>query len=386
MYLNRDGNAGLGRKPRICMLTGRNYTRRAFQGGFYECQDVLTEVDDVDLICLEPGRSFEVREKWQRRLIWHDFTGKMVLVNPGFRPIRLKREYELFIVVCQTMKDLLHASAVKGWKDFCRTSVLWIEEWWASGVKQCKPWFPAIREFDHIVVGMKGSIGAVSDAIGRPCHYVPCAVDGLRFSPYPKPSPRVIDVYSIGRRWEGVHQALGSLSARKEIFYVFDTFDGSMAQTLDHRQHREMLANMAKRSRFFIVGPGKLDQLEETGGQIEVGYRYFEGSAAGTVMIGQVAECDAFRTMFDWPDAVIKISTDGSDVANVLSSLADQPARLLEISRRNATEALLRHDWSYRWKKVLDIAGMKPAPAMEARERRLQQLAEQAGNDYVGPN
>jgi hypothetical protein len=49
------------------------------------------------------------------------------------------------------------------------------------------------------------------------------------------------------------------------------------------------------------------------------------------------------------------------------------------MSRRNAAEALLRHDWVYRWKQILEIAGLKPTMAMEARERRLLELAEMAG-------
>ena len=77
-------------------------------------------------------------------------------------------------------------------------------------------------------------------------------------------------------------------------------------------------------------------------------------------MIGQVPKCDAFQATFDWPDAVIEIRTDGSDVAEVLSGLAAQPERLRDISRRNSMQALLRHDWAYRWKKILGIAGLRP--------------------------
>ena len=43
-------------------------------------------------------------------------------------------------------------------------------------------------------------------------------------------------------------------------------------------------------------------------------------------------------------------------------------------------EALLRHDWAYRWKQILDIVGLEPAPQLEMREKSLKQLAEQAGN------
>jgi hypothetical protein len=57
-------------------------------------------------------------------------------------------------------------------------------------------------------------------------------------------------------------------------------------------------------------------------------------------MLGEIPHCDTFNTMFNWQDAVVEIQADGSDVADVISMLADQPERLMEISRRNAVEAI----------------------------------------------
>jgi hypothetical protein len=51
------------------------------------------------------------------------------------------------------------------------------------------------------------------------------------------------------------------------------------------------------------------------------------------------------------------------------------PELALAISQRNAAEALLRHDWGYRWKRIFQVAGLEPLPAMDAREQRLKQLA-----------
>jgi hypothetical protein len=124
-----------------------------------------------------------------------------------------------------------------------------------------------------------------------------------------------------------------------------------------------------------------MNKPSETRGQIEIGYRYYEGSAAGAVMIGQAPDCESFHTMFDWPDAVIGIQPDGSDVENVLSGLEANPERLREISRRNAIEALLRHDWVYRWKQIFGIAGLTPAPYMEEREQHLKKLVEDSHAD-----
>src|SRR5262249_35255443 len=160
---------------------------------------------------------------------------------------------------------------------------------------------------------------------------------------------RVIDIYSMGRRSNALHRALLDVAATNNLFYMYDTFDTSLADIRDYRQHREMLASMMKRSRYFMVAPAKGGSPEDTGNQVELGYRYYEGAAAGTVMLGQIPECETFNTLFDWKDAVVEVQAEGSDVGKVISRLAAQPDRLLEISRRNAVEALLRHDWSYRW-------------------------------------
>jgi hypothetical protein len=133
-----------------------------------------------------------------------------------------------------------------------------------------------------------------------------------------------------------------------------------------------------------MVAPGKMDVPEETRGQVEVGFRYYEGSAAGTVMIGQAPDCQPFREMFDWPDAVIPIRPDGSDVADTLSRLRAQPDRVEQISRRNAERALLRHDWVYRWAQILEIVGLKPASGMERRQKTLKELARHARTTVTG--
>jgi hypothetical protein len=225
-------------------------------------------------------------------------------------------------------------------------------------------------------VSARDSVAALSEAIGKPCHWLPDAVDMLRFTPYPDPPARVIDVYSIGRRRKEIHGALLNAAQRNDIFYVHDTFGGSMSDVLNYREHRDFLSNMAKRSRFFVVAPAKAGVLEETAGQIEIGARYYEGASAGAVMIGHAPECEAFRELFPWQDAVVPLQADGSDVIRVLSDLEAEPERISAISRRNAAEALLRHDWVYRWKEILRVAGIEPSPRMESREQRLRDLAE----------
>lgn len=362
--------------PRICMPTARGFKKKAFYCAQYEAQDVLLDVDDVDLIHLEPGRGYKFREAWQRRLLFRDVTRKLIFANPGLHKVRLTQEYDLFLVMCQMDHDFLNINAIEGWQDHCRTSVCWIDEMWAANIPLCKYWIHSLRRFDHVFVSSRGSVAALSEAIGRPCRWLPNAVDTLRFSPYPKSPARVIDVYSIGRRRKEIHRALLEAAGRRDLFYVYDTFGGSMSDMLNYREHRDFFSNMAKRSRFFVVAPAKEGRSEETAGQVEIGARYFEGASAGAVMIGQAPECEAFQELFPWQDAVISVHADGSDVIEVLSTLEAEPQRISAISRRNATEALLRHDWVYRWKEILGVVGMELPPRIKLREQRLRNLAE----------
>jgi glycosyl transferase family 1 len=296
-------------------------------------------------------------------------------VNPGLRPVRLVKEYDLFIAVCQNMWDLLYVNAVHGWRDHCSTSVLWLDELYLTSLARCKYWLPALAQFDHIALGQKSSAAALSQILGRKCHWVPTAVEVTRFNPYPNPPDRVIDALSIGRRFDGIHDALRKATAGQRIFYVYDTLIGTSVKVRDCSQHREMLANMMKRSKFFAVGPGMIGEVEVAAEPI-VSLRFYEGTAAGAVLIGQSPNCPAFQTLFEWPDVVIEMHPDGSDTLDVLRDLMADPGRMRAISRRNAFEAAHRHDWVYRWKQIYELAGLSPTPAMKSREQRLHALAE----------
>jgi hypothetical protein len=76
------------------------------------------------------------------------------------------------------------------------------------------------------------------------------------------------------------------------------------------------------------------------------------------------------------PKLLSKICPNGSDLTAVLSDLDSDPERIAAISRRNAKEALLRHDWVYRWNEMFRVAGIEPSPHMAARERHLKDMAD----------
>jgi hypothetical protein len=234
-----------------------------------------------------------------------------------------------------------------------------------------------LRQFDHVFVGLRGTVTALSHTANRKCLWLPGGVDAVRFSPFPGLPRRIVDVYSIGRRYEGVHQELLKAAGRGEIFYLHDTHSGvGASEVCDYRQHREHFANIAKRSRYFVVAAARMDQPDYRQGQVEAGYRYYEGAAAGAVMIGEAPDCDGYRELFGWSEAVVQIQPDGSDTMAAIAELDSDPERTTAISRRNMNEALRRHDWMHRWSEMFRIIGMEPSPRRAAREERLNKLAE----------
>jgi hypothetical protein len=143
----------------------------------------------------------------------------------------------------------------------------------------------------------------------------------------------------------------------------------------DHREHRRLLGDLLKRARYFLTYPGKVDASSQTGGQQEIGFRYFEGAAAGAVLVGEAPANPWFEKLFGWTDAVIHLPYGSADPAAALSPLESDPARRERIRRRNVLESLRRHDHVYRWAEVLRLAGLAETPAMLDRRHALTELA-----------
>jgi hypothetical protein len=363
-------------RPRVCLASLRDVNRHAAWCSNYEFEDVIADVDDVDLVTFRPGPAHELREWVSRRLVWRRGLRQLTpYVTPGVQTVPLDRDYELFVFVCMRPADLLYLSAIP-WRQRCRIGVCFMVEFYSGWLKEYAYHLTLLRAFDHVVLSFGSSVEAVGRSVGRPCHHVPLASDVARFSPHPNPPSRCIDVYSMGRRTPEAHAALMDLAARREIFYLYDTIPGPLIQPSDYRQHRDLIASCAQRTRFFLTFPAKVDSADETRGQSEVGARFFEGAAAGAVMVGRAPTAPSFAHDFDWPNAVIDIGSTRDSVLAALAPFRAEPSMAVELGRRNAVEALRRHDWSHRWGRLLAIAGLPATERLAERERRLTALAD----------
>jgi hypothetical protein len=376
MDVEVDGMGIVGKDPVVCMPTWREFESAAYQSAAFEAQDVLADVCNLDLVRLKPGRAFRAREYVHQRLARRDPTGIAVSLNPGLSSVALQTEYDLFIVYCQTSRELLYLNGIRGWKARARQSVCILAEEYANEVAADRHLLRLMGKFDHVFTELSGSTAAISDVIGRRCDCLQPAIDTLRFAPSPAWPDRVIDVYSIGRRRETMHKELLKAAGNDELFYVYDTFSGGAgARVTDYWAHRQLLAAKARRSLCFIVAPSKWDSPLQTAGQVAISSRYIEGAAAGAVLVGQPSDSAEFRDMFDWDNVVIACAEDGSDVVSTIKALKADRDFSAAIGRQNAAHALLRHDWVYRWRQVFQRAGIEPGPRLSERVRHLKALA-----------
>src|SRR4029079_5540706 len=94
------------------------------------------------------------------------------------------------------------------------------------------------------------------------------------------------------------------------------------------RAHRLWLSICLRRSRYYVANRARVNEPESARGNEEVSGRFYEGLAAGAVLVGEPPRSDEFRLAFDWPDAVIHLPFDSPDVGDVLARLDSDLARM----------------------------------------------------------
>jgi hypothetical protein len=352
--------------PRVLVFSGRNiYEQEVWRCAIREFERILPEIDAVDIAAPAPRPWYRNGKRLALRLGEH-FRPSF---NPGITPVKLEKEYDLLFTVIEKPSGLLHLNSLQGWKDRCKTSCCLVTEFYERDIPMFKSCLELLAQFDYVFF-MFAANEQFQRIIGGRGRYTAAGIDALRFCPYPRAPRRTIDVLSIGRRSEKTHRALLRMAQEDDLFYVYDTISDLHGYNLE--EHRLLTANMAKRSRYFIVNPGKIDAPEETGGLSEFGYRYFEGAAAGSVLIGEIPRNREFGKIFHWKDAVIHVPYDSEEIADVIRDFDRQPERQKQARRKNILECLSHHDWVYRWETILNAAGLSPLPALYKRKERLQ--------------
>jgi hypothetical protein len=93
-------------------------------------------------------------------------------------------------------------------------------------------------------------------------------------------------------------------------------------------------------------------------------------------MVGERPHNEVFENLFDWPDAVTHLPYDSDEIDDVIRDLDADPQRQDRIRRTGIVQALMRHDWVYRWEAILETVGLEPMQGALERKGRLRRLVE----------
>lgn len=351
----------------------------------YEFEDVMCAVTGADRV--EPLHDGPAVFRRRAYKAWYGAGGSAHLarrLTPEWADPVLRKRYRLLVAVFNTPSDLYALAAVPRWRAFCDQAVCFIAEAWEQTLEQAlpPPLRPSMREFDRVYLGAN-PIEALAGLTGVPCEYLPLGVDAVAMSPLPDCPTRAIDVLGIGRRSEVTHGALLDLARERGWFYYYDSIRSRSASKADITfavtdvgEHRFKLASLLRRSRYSIANRARAN-VTGFAEVDELSSRFFEGAAAGAVLLGDPPVSGPFLSLFDWPDAVVPVPIDSPDIAGVIDELEADPLRRERIRRENMVQSLLRHDWVYRVRRILTDAGLALPQALLGRERQLQEMAAQ---------
>jgi hypothetical protein len=357
----------------------------------YEFCRVVAECDDADVIApgidnylarhlsamLPPHDGHNLQRDFNR-LVSGVRKGLGLKNAPTIEPITLSQNYDLFFFVAWSPQSLVELSRIQNWRGRCKIAVAYLFELWSSTLEQDRRYLKLLDQFDHVFLLHSACIPRLPAYTSASCSFLPTGVDCMIASPYPSPPERVVDVYSFGNRSTELHLQLLAMTDRRSLFYLYDSLSSTDSRVKDWREHRLLLANIIKRTRYFMgFNPATLSnsKSDKISGEQVLPARLFEGAAGGAVILGTAPQCPEFRECFDWPDAVIEVSPGSSDIAAVIDELDAQPRRLERLRQTSVTRCLLRHDWVYRWEHILSTVGIEPLPQLHNRKSRLSDIA-----------
>lgn len=373
--------------PRVAVFSLRNLEKHVSRSYGFEFEDLICkQLDSAKLIAPAASDSFRFSRRIKNRITRRTGMNRVTAISDfGRSRFRLSTDFDLFFFSAAQSRDLVELSLVPDWRDRSNLAICWLQEVWGNDIHDQNHTLDLLNEFDHVVCSFHQSLEPLRERLSVPVTYLPWGVDAELFCPIPDAPRRVIDVASIGVVPKETEKQLVRYADRTGRFFLYQTVFGP-SEMQSHYEHRQNYAGILKRSKYFLCYAAKFANVAARGRQVEFGPRYAEGIAAGAVLLGDQIDNSAYRDWFDWSDAVIPLSANETRVGEIVEQLESEPDRIASARRANLLAALTRLDNLYRWKDVLEIAGMSETSGMQLRHRRLldlAQLVETASEDVL---
>lgn len=365
-----EGGTPARSTPSVVVLSQSSMHVVPYLSAIAEIEDTLVDMLGADLVSLQPagGRWADtVRERQRLRKLAGRWTAT--------RPLQLdtvQRHHDVGVVIVNNLHQLGMLEALPHWRTYADRWVVFITEIWPSFVDSSLATLQRVVPcFDHVFTTMRWTVERLSAISGVPWTFVPHPVDVLHV-PFYTDDHRNIDVANFGRRGEVQHATLAAWCERTDRFYQYDT---GMPIITDHRQHRAHYVEQCARSKVFVSNFARFDQRDLHGGNVEFGLRYFEGLAAGTIMLGEHPAPERVREVIGDAPGIFDFAADATEMPAELLDLLADTAACDRVHAAHRALALRRHDVAHWWSSVVDTTGLPPAAGHHERLQRLEAAA-----------
>ncbi|MEX0268731.1 glycosyltransferase [Leptolyngbyaceae cyanobacterium UHCC 1019] len=240
---------------------------------------------------------------------------------------------------------------------------------------------PALPKLDHLFVISPSLAKEVEQIHSIKTSFLPLATNTFPLAEYQ--SQRSIDILSYGRTNKPVHALLQQFNQPgSQRLYVHSTFSG--AEVYDVRDHIALLNRLLERSKISLCFEG--GHLHRFRGRSPLLYRWFEGWAAGCVIVGKKPLDRGVERLMGWQDSTLGIPENPNEVIPFFEALLQDESRLQEISWRNYVECRLRHDWRYRLRDLFEKLQLPLPVRLSEQLDQLQRYKQyQQGRNQLDP-
>ena len=69
-------------------------------------------------------------------------------------------------------------------------------------------------------------------------------------------------------------------------------------------------------------------------------------------------------------------------IESIITSLDKQYSRQVTVRKKNMIECLEKHDWAYRWEKILSLFGLDPMSGFYKRKDKLNGIINIINSEY----
>ena len=233
----------------------------------------------------------------------------------------------------------------------------------------------ALQGLDHLFIICGDQERYINEKISCDCHFLPLAIDLLENPVDSKGSNRFIDIISYGRSNLLLHQQLQYNIGRNDSKYFYFHSTAKDGFVLDLGEHLTLMSKLRKHSKISICF--EASNIPRFSGFSPILYRWFEAWSSGCSVVGKRPYGLGVEKLLDWEDSVIDLPERESEWMEFIYSFLSDETRLIKISRRNYKEALLRHDWIYRIRDVLNTIELQLPEEISNRSCVLRDMSEE---------